>query len=222
MNAKLFLILFILVTFSSCAKKSVFSSNISPTEINDMAVFEPISYINIIYKGDKSVYSDSLSRVSQKLWLSTLELNRYRLPIDTYIILDDDFNRTLIEQETRNLFDEIDLLDQFYSIPIPPALKSQLEVSGNRFGMLTLTSGFTRTKGNLTGQMFKSIGIGLLTLGMVMIIPETAQSNVYVMILDNELDEVVYYKASTSEEMQPLKEKNLHRQLEHLYKDYFW
>ena len=222
MNAKLFLFVIILFTLSSCAKKAVFSSGISPTEINQMTVFEPISYINLITKGDNAVYSDSLSRISQKLWLNTLELNNYRLPIESYIILDDHFSRSLIENETRTLFDEIDALDQFYSIPIPPTLKSHLEVSGNRFGMLTLTSGFTRTKGNLTGQMFKSIGIGLLTLGMVMIIPETAQSNVHVLILDNELDEVVYYKASTSQEMQPLKEKTLHRQLEYLYKDYFW
>jgi len=186
-----------------------------------MAVFEPISYIHLINKGDKTIYSDSLSMISQQLWLSTVEQNRYRLPIDKFIVLDDGFIRYQLQDETQHLFTKIQAMDKFYSVPIPPTLKSQLDLSGNRYGMLTLTSGFTRRKGNLTGQMIKAIGIGILTMGMVMIIPETAESNVHVLILDNDLDEVVYYKGM-SLEIQPLKEKSLHMQLDHLYKGYFW
>jgi len=222
MILRLLFALVILLPFISCTKKTFLSSNVTPSEIIKIAVFEPISYINLINKGDKAVHSDSLSQISQQLWLNTVELNRYRLPIDTIIALEDEYKRYQLQEETLQLFTEVHSMERFYSLPIPAGLKSQLELTGHRFGMLTLTSGFTRRKGNLTGQMIKSIAIGIVTMGMVMILPETAQSNVHVLILDNDMDEVVYYKASMGSEMQPLKEKSLHRQLDYLYKDYFW
>jgi hypothetical protein len=223
MKSRSFLIFSLFVfTLSSCTKKPIFSSQLPASDIKDMVIFEPISYISLINKGDKLEFSDSLSRVSQKLWLTVVEQNRYRLPMDKISVLENDFERMQLREETRALFEEIETLDKFHSIPIPPTLKSQLELSGHRFGMLSVTSGFTRRKGNLTGQMFKSIGIGIITMGMVVPVPMTAHSNVYVLIMDNEQDEVIYYRSSKMSDSQPLKVKTLHRQLDSLYKDYLW
>jgi len=222
MKNRLFFAVILILIFSSCARKTVFVSNVPPSEVRDMVVFEPISYISLINKGDKLEFSDSLSNVSKQLWLNVVEQNQYRLPIHNYYIEDDVYNKTGLQDEIRVLFEEVQALDKFYSIPIPPTIKSHMDLSGSRFGMLTVTSGFTRRKGNMTGQMLKAIGIGVVTLGMVVPMPVAAHSNVYVMIMDNERDEIIYYKGSKMNESQPLKEKILHRQLNFLYKNYFW
>jgi hypothetical protein len=222
MKGSLLLTILIVFHLTSCAPKPLFTSNVAPTEIRDLVVFEPISYISLIKKGDKMEFSDTLSNISKKLWLNVVEQNQYRLPVHSYFLGNDDYTKAQLQDEIRLLFEKVESLDKFYSIPLPPMIKSQLDLSENRFGMLTVTSGFTRRKGNMTGQMLKSIGIGVLTLGMVVPMPVTAHSNVYVMILDNELDEVIYYKESSMPESQPLKEKTLHRQLDYLYKNYLW
>ncbi|KEO75723.1 hypothetical protein [Anditalea andensis] len=212
----------LLISASSCAKKSFLSSKVQPWEIKEMMVFEPVSDIYIINRGNKMEYSDSLSYISGQLWLNVVNQNRNRLPVNMINILEENFTKVQIQEETKYLFKEVSGMKKFHSIPLPPSIKAHLELSGNRFGMLTATSGFTRKKGNLTGQMLKSIGIGIVTFGMVMIIPYTAQSNVSVLILDNERDEVVYYKASNMLENQPLKELTLNRHLDYLYKNYLW
>jgi len=187
-----------------------------------MVVFEPLSYISIIRKRDNMEFSDTLSNMSKRLWLDVVEQNRHRLNVSSYFIVDDIYSKEKLQDEIRELFEEVESLDKFYSIPVPPGIKSHLELSGTRFGMLTVTSGFTRSRGNMRGQMLKSIGIGIITLGMVVPLPVTAHSNVYVMILDNKLDEVIYYKASSMNDSQPLRVKTLNRQLDQLYKNYLW
>ncbi len=104
---------------------------------------------------------------------------------------------------------------------LPPNLEASMDHHDQRFYLLTLGTGFTRRKGNYGGQIAKGVGIGILTMGMFAPIPIKANSGISVMILDNQLGEIAYYKSSFNPEGEPLDDKILSRHKNHLFKGYF-
>ncbi len=109
-----------------------------------------------------------------------------------------------------------------HAFDLPPNLVAVIDLYDQRFYLLTLSTGFTRRIGNYGGQIAKGVGIGILTLGMFAPIPVKANSGVRVMILDNQLGEIAYYKSSFNPEGEPLEEKTLSKHLKYLFKGYLW
>ena len=87
--------------------------------------------------------------------------------------------------------------------------------------MFIIATGFTRIKGNYGGQIAKGIGVGLLTLGMVVPTPIKANSAVHAMIVDAKEDNVAFYQRSRQEK-EPLNEQVLRLQLTEIFKGYFY
>jgi hypothetical protein len=65
-------------------------------------------------------------------------------------------------------------------------------------------AGFTRTAANYRGQVAKGLGVGLLTMGLVVPVPNQASTRVGVFIYDAQQQAVVYYKSGWPVEKDPL------------------
>jgi hypothetical protein len=108
----------------------------------------------------------------------------------------------------------------FEDLRMSPTLYSLMENLDTRFSMLIYHDGFVRKKGNMTGEMFKSIGIGVATMGNYAPIPVSYASNVFIFIMDKELGHAVLAKKYEGDEIHPLKKKTLAKQYKYLFKDF--
>ncbi len=212
----------VLIVFSSsCIASKPLTSDLPASDINDVQVFHPVSEMYLINKGNKGEYSDSISRLSKIFLLDVLRSHRDQYPLGNELPPSDQMEKDILHQETIGLFHEINESKQLQHSKVPDFVSQMLTKSDKRFGILTVTTGFTRRKGNMTAQMLKGIGIGILTLGMYVPVPVKASSFLGVMIFDNQTQKVVFFRKSTLTEMDPLDPKVLSKQIKAIFKDYW-
>jgi hypothetical protein len=99
-----------------------------------------------------------------------------------------------------------------YSVQPLPVLDSLSYGSEARYVLATVRHGFTRTPGNYQGQVAKTLGIGLLTLGMAVPVSLKASAHLYAFVYDREEQRVVFFN-HVGQEREPLKEAALQQQL---------
>jgi len=68
----LFAVIAGIMILSSCAGKKQLSSSVHPSQIHDMAIFEPVSRIHLIERGNNTVFNDSLSNVSSGMIVNVI------------------------------------------------------------------------------------------------------------------------------------------------------
>ena len=89
-----------------------------------------------------------------------------------------------------------------------------LQGQSQRDVLLTATRGFTRTEGNYSGQVAKSIGVGILSMGMIVPVAVKAKSNLYLLIYDSQQKAIVYFNQTpVNAEQEPLNAAALENQL---------
>jgi hypothetical protein len=137
------------------------------------------------------------------------------LPADTII-------QKRIEKEVEYLCISADRQRNISGLKLTPVLDSLLEIGGKRFGLITVTTGFTRDKGNYGGQIAKGVAIGILTMGMYNQTPVKANSTIYSMIIDAKENNIAFYKKSSLQNKEPLDKAVLTKQIQKLYEGYFW
>ncbi|MFD2036848.1 hypothetical protein ACFSKL_18735 [Belliella marina] len=214
--------LILLLSLGSCATNKFRSAEVSPSEITDLRIFKPISFIEGINKGNKAELSDSLSFYSSVLWVDVLKQNDFRIPLGKEIEIDDPYFNTELEKQTIRFFDQLIMAGNVGNVEVPPLVVAVLDDEKNRFGLLTIHAGFTRRKGNYGGQVAKAVGIGILTLGMYAPVPTKANSSVFVAIIDNSTSKTIFYNRSILTDKEPLDPKVLDKQINKLFKRYFW
>lgn len=220
---KKYFILFVALAalgFSSCSSGKMVRSSVAPAEIKELMVLEPLTYISGIWKGSEPVMSDSLSVISRDVILSSLNSNG-RLPrISETIIFQDESILGVYAVSTQDLVNRLLLGKKggIVNITIPPEIRALM--GDERFGIIICAEGFSRSSKNYTNQMLKGLGIGILTLGTYVEEPIKARTNMYVIILDNERNEVAYFNHSDAQN-EPVSEKHVGRQLDKLLKKYF-
>ncbi|MFC6225541.1 hypothetical protein ACFP2F_20010 [Hymenobacter artigasi] len=95
-----------------------------------------------------------------------------------------------------------------------PTLDYLLSTQNQRYVLVTATQGFTRTPNNYSGQVAKSIGVGVLTMGMMVPIAIKAKSIICLFIYDRQQKAIVYYNHTPPPaEREPLNQAVLERQL---------
>ncbi len=190
---------------------------IQASEITDVQFFPVISYMNLIESKNKPSYNDSLSTSSALVIKQTL-LKIKEIPVtDTVIVVD----KVKYEKEVEFLFSTIIKKKQVNEISLTPIIDSLLSASGKRFGIIIFSSGFSRGKGNYGKEIAKSVGVGLLTLGMYTPVPYKASSNLYVMIVDAQNHNVGFYNRSNFLDREPLDQKVVFKQLQSMFKGFY-
>ena len=98
-------------------------------------------------------------------------------------------------------------LDIGAHLPVPDEL---LTGQNQRYLLVTATQGFFRTENNYSNQLAKSIGVGLLTMGMLVPIATKAKSIICLFICDSQQKTIVYYNHTPPPaEREPLDEVKL-------------
>ncbi|MBK6264435.1 hypothetical protein JKA74_05250 [Marivirga sp. S37H4] len=198
------------------------TSSVSSNELNNLHYFQPFSFIHLIEKGNLGALNEELSLESRNLTDSILinKSDQYKLSGSIkYKFFDD---REKAEADVIYLIDQIDYKGSIHGIQLPEVLKSMMEENNTRFAMAVLVDGFVRSKGNYTGQVFKSIGIGILTLGTYYPVPIKSRSYLQVIILDAYNNEIAFYRKSAMDDKSPLEPKVIDKQLNNIFKEYFY
>ena len=221
---KHFKVILILSCFilSSCTATKLFTSNVKPTEVKDLKLLEPFSYISMIKKGNRGQLDDSISFISKQLIFKVLENYKGQLPLTGEIILSDTAIKNSLEKEYELLILTADRTKNITNLKITPTIDKILEANDTRFGLLIINTGFTRTKGNYGKQIAKGAALGILTLGMYYQTPIKAYSTIYAMIVDSKEDNVAFFRKSFLQDMEPLDESVLTKQFKKIFDEYFW
>lgn len=215
-------ILCLLFLFSSCDPTRKITSSVKPTEITDLQLFRPISYITLIDAGNRPFYNDSLSKKSQHLIKKSLRSNQEPLPLTDDIHIEDTSLQNKLDVEAVRLMIRAFNHKKKDSLHIPPLIDSVLDARGKRYGLIIFAEGFARTSDNYTNQTMKGIGIGILTLGSYYTVPNKSGSTFHAMIVDAQNNNVAFYRFITEIEWHPLNEKVVKTQLFRLFNGYFY
>jgi len=216
-----FILSMIYFFLSSCTTTKPLLSHISPTEVTDLKLLEPFSYISMIKKGNRGEIDDSISSESRQLVIKVIEDFKPKIPLTGKIILSDTTVRNNLEKEFESLIRTAERTKSISNLKITPVIDKVLEANNVRFGLITVTTGFTRIKGNYGKQVVKGAGLAILTLGMYYQTPIKAYSTVYAMIVDSKQDNVSFFRKSFLQDKEPLDESTLVKQYRDIFKGYF-
>jgi hypothetical protein len=218
-----YIFILMLILFTHSAKSQ--HKSITLSQLDSLLYFKPFSSISIITKGNKQAISDSLSADAQKLQWGIVRNYSEQIHLADSFELPDNYlyNRVakefyyLHEQGLKQMWKH----NNFSVIQITPVIDSILMATKHRFAMLIANQGFTRASGNYAAQVEKDIGIAILTLGAVGIVPYKALSEVYVVIVDSQNKNVVYFTQWMWPKKEPLDEKVLDEQFRKLVVEQF-
>lgn len=188
--------------------------SIDSQEISDIQLFPVVSFLNLIEKANKPSYNDSISNASSMILKNSL-WNIPQIPISDSVVV---IERVKYEKEVEYLFSKIIKQKQIAGIKLTPLIDSLLTNSNKRFGLIVYSSGFSRGKGNYGKEVAKSVGVGLLTLGMYTPIPYKASSNIYIMLIDATDHSVKFFNRSNLVDREPLEQKVISKQLKNIFK----
>ena len=220
-------LLWIVALCVSCSSSKLYTSGVRPFEINEMIKFEPLSFISLIEKWHNGVYDDSISGYAQYEINEALESFRksLRLSPDEILMMDDN-EREQFEQEVDFLISTAERNKKKFNIPITPLIESLLSEYDQRFGLIILQDGFTRTKRNYRNQVALSIGMGILTgisTGVATYqTPVKSNSILYAIIVDNKEKNVAFFNKSVLQNKEPTDQESIIKQLNVIFMKYFW
>lgn len=205
----------------SCTATKPLTSHVSPGEVTGLKLLEPFAYMEMIEKGNKARLNDSISDISKQLNMQVLKSMNDQIPISGDIILKDPEINKSLEQEYEYLMVSAERDKSISNLKITPTLDKILEANDTRFGLIIVSSGFTRVKGNYAKQILKGGALGILTLGMYYQAPVKAYSTLYAMIVDSKDDNIAFFRKSFLPDREPLDPTVLTKQYKKIFDGYF-
>ncbi len=207
-------------SLSSCGTAGHLASGYDTEEMRNVMLFEPVSKIETIGKGNISVTNDTACLASQELLLQTLMTYDTGMNISsTYTSGEDEEIRKGIEYLYAQYLNTGYGHDSM-SFVVPESLDSIIEKSGNRYGMAVYSYGFSRTGGNYAAEIAKGVGLAILTLGAVYTVPYKDKSYIHVFIIDSEQNRIAWHNNIIGADYNPLKPKHIEKQIKRLFKPF--
>jgi hypothetical protein len=219
----------VLLTFilGSCSTSKLLTSGLKPNEITDLYYIEPVSYISLIEQGDKMILNDSLSNDSKQLLNKIVHDFKRNIPLTGDIIVTNIAIKQRLVKEIEHLYLTAKNLKNISNIRITPVIDSLLESNNKRFGLITVSSGYTRTQSNYHNkQVMNAMGNAthLLTGGIFPHAPAKANkaySTLYVMIVDADQNNISFYRKSVNFS-EPIDYNVLVIQFRNIFQGYFF
>lgn len=196
----------------SCGTTVPLLSNRKSYDVDTASVYHLPSLITSIAKGNRQefneLYSDSTLNIRSRDF--NQHLPKYITPVSF------EFMNAEEEQEmTKSFFEIINSVERekkIKGIKLADYLVNYLESKNTRYLILTFQAGFTRTSSNYGAQVAKGLGIGILTLGLLVPVPIKSNSTIVCCILDTRNKNITFYRKRTAE-VEPLDEKVINRQI---------
>ncbi|MDR6564155.1 MULTISPECIES: hypothetical protein [unclassified Arcicella] len=222
---KIILLFSTILLFASCVSHKLINVNsseiIQATQTKNVAYLEPLSFVSLIEKGNKTTPNDSLSLVS-KMLLDSIISNNNNFKITQKINILDERTKETVDVELSNIFLSVIRSNKIEGLKLTPIIDSVLKSNKQKFVLATIATGFGRRKGNYGGQIAKAVGIGVLTLGMYAPAPIKANTTLYAIIIDTEKNEIVYFSKGISVEKSPTEREVLEKQYKNLFDGYLY
>ena len=209
-----------ILVLTSCASTLLTSKNVSPSEVQNIAYTEPISFISLIQKGNQTKPNDSLSLISTKI-LDSIIRNSSQPKISKQIEITDPKLKNRLENDLLKTMSEIRKSKKLDHIKTTALMDSVAKTENQRFVLFTVNAGFARRKNNYGNQVTKGIGVGILTLGMYTPVPVKANTSTYAMIYDAQTSSVVFFNYFPLIERSPVDSKNLKTIYGYLFDTYY-
>lgn len=207
----------------SCGTNKFLTSSVTSSEVKDVDYFEPFTYIQLIEKGNKPIFSDSLSTITKRNLDSIIESKASTLRLSEKILIENDTLRARVEDELGYLTQLIFQQRKLDGIKLTPAIDSILKNKNQRFAMATIATGFGRKKGNYGGQVAKGVAVGILTLGMAVPTPVKSNLTLYTYIFDSEKGEVAFYRRLLpNKEKEPTDPAFIEKQIINTFNGYYY
>jgi len=219
---RILIFVFGFIAFFSCTTSKTLTSAVKSNEVTDLQFIEPFSYISLIEKGNRGKYNDELSNESKHLLIKVSNSYQNQISLKGDIFVSDVLTKRKLENEIKYLCFSADRQRSISNLKLTPVIDSLLELSGKRFGLITVSMGFTRAKGNYGGQIAKGAAMGILTLGMYYQTPIKSFSTVYAMIVDAKENNIAFFRKSFLQDKNPLDEAVLMKQFQKIFEGYFW
>ncbi len=169
--------------WSACAVNKTINHDIDLSELTNVQYFEPFSFIYLIEKGNNGLLNDSLSGMSPLVLDSVIQNNKI-MKVTQRIEIPDTALHTKINSEFQYIFQNVWKKKNPDRFKLTPTIDSLLDARNQRFALGAAIEGFARRQGNYGEQIAKSVGVGILTLGMFVPVPEKASLGVYAILMD--------------------------------------
>ncbi|WP_216679797.1 hypothetical protein [Hymenobacter siberiensis] len=199
---------------SSCATTSgILRPGFQPKAILEMSFASPVVQVSTIQRGNQPEFNPEASAESVRLMRKLLVNHQVELHLRNELVIPDSLQQQARQEIYRavNGIEKRQRLDTGAHLPV---LDHLLASQNQRYVLVAATQGFTRLEGNYGNQLAKSIGVGLLTMGMMVPIAIKAKSDICLFIYDGEQKNIVYYNHTPPPaEREPLNEAVLEKQL---------
>ncbi len=137
------------------------------------------------------------------------------------LVFDTEAEKRAISQQLFEIVPAVESNGGIRVVAIPETVLELLKRKNIKYTLVTFGAGFVRKEGNYGDQIAKGIGIGILTLGMVVPIPYKANSTIVCYIIDTERNEIAFYRKDR-EENDPLNSEIILRQLQTIIHGYYF
>ena len=199
---------------ASCATTSgIVRPGFRPDAIQEMPFASPVAQVATIQRGNQLEFNQGASSESERLMRKLLVRHQPELHLRDELVIPDSL-RQQVRQEIYQAVNGIEKRQRLDTGARLPVLDYLLADQKQRYLLVTATQGFTRLEGNYANQLAKTIGVGLLTMGMMVPVAVKAKSAICLFIYDKEQKNIVYYSHTPPlAEREPLDEAVLEKQL---------
>lgn len=212
------------ISLSSCGTTGYLTSGYNDVDaIKDVVLFEPVSKIETIGKGEITVTNDTACVASQDLLLQTVKECDSGLNILSVYVPSGEEEAEIVRKGVESLYSQLLHSQGSFSTAsfvVPESLDEIIERTDNRYGMAVYSYGFSRTGGNYAAQIAKGVGLAILTLGSVYTVPYKDKSNIHIFIIDSEHNCVAWHNHDIGADYNPLKQKHLEKQFKRIFRKF--
>ena len=195
----------------SCSSAKFISKSVKPFEVKEMDYFDPLISVKLINEENKVIINDSIIQKVKTKFNSVIGKFEYSKISDEieFVNLEEKANfNNLIAKFLESVRTSKDIDD----VTIEPELESYLNLSKNRFVLVTSMNGFGRVKKNYNNELAKGVGIGLLTLGLYIPVPVKGNVNIQSLIFDKQRKRAVFVGNTMPNEDSPFNINHLEKQ----------
>lgn len=184
-----------------------------PSQIAEMVFLAPVGAVSSIEQGNKARYEPNASADASEALRQALFRHNEKLHLRKELVIKDTVMQRVVANLTLRAVGELERHHKRPWAMPAPWLDTLLAAQKQRYCLMSYVWGYTRTPSNYRGQVAKSLGVGLLSLGMVVPVANKAATRVGVFIYDAQQQAVVYYKSSWPAEKDPLQGVVIDREL---------
>gem|GEM_PF-3190018 len=189
-------------------------------EINEITIFHPSTWIEVIEEGFNEVYMNPSSKISAKLNLELLDIWKGVFQSAHFFAEEQIPDLGKFSLELREMADKAAKDIPLEDIRITPALYQMMAYSETKYSMLIHHEGYVKGK-NFRQENVIPISINGDLIEDISPIPLTNLSSLYIFIVDHQLGHAVFGKKVEFSEVHPLRKKNLAKQYKYLFKDFY-